>query len=194
MLDPPTDWQPPAALEDFLETGPLPVYVGFGSMPSQRPEDAAAMVVEALQRNGLRGVLYGGWGGLRPEDLPEQIYVTGPVPHNWLFPRMAAIVHHGGAGTTAAGLWAGVPNIVTPFFGDQPFWGRQVHALGVGPQPIPRSKLTVDNLSEALHTVTTDTQLRERAAALGQRIRAEDGVARAVELIGSQTPLQRHQA
>ena len=106
------------------------------------------------------------------------------VPHAWLFPRVAAVVHHGGAGTTAAGLRAGVPTIVIPFFGDQPFWGRRVADLGVGPQPIPRKKLTADKLAQALHQAATDAAMRRRAADLGATIQAEDGVACAVALIG----------
>lgn len=183
LLEPPAGWAPPADLLRFLEAGPPPVYIGFGSMPSSRPEAAAAMVIEALDRAGQRGVLYGGWGGLRPEQLPAQIHLTGAVPHSWLFPRMAAVVHHGGAGTTAAGLWAGVPAVVTPFFGDQPFWARRAHELGVAPRPVPRRSLTAASLAEAIRAAATDPQTRERAAALGARIRAEDGVARAVEVI-----------
>jgi len=183
LLEPPLGWAPPADLLRFLEAGPPPVYIGFGSMPSSRPGEAAAMVVEALDRAGQRGLLYGGWGGLRPESLPDHVHMAGPMPHSWLFPRMAAVVHHGGAGTTAAGLWAGVPAVVTPFFGDQPFWGARVHALGVGPRPIPRRSLTADRLAEAIRAATSDREMRERAAALGARIRAEDGVARAVAVI-----------
>jgi UDP:flavonoid glycosyltransferase YjiC (YdhE family) len=105
------------------------------------------------------------------------------VPHSWLFPRMAAVVHHGGAGTTAAGLAAGLPSVVVPFHGDQPFWARRVADLGVGPAPIPRKKLTVDRLVRAIDAAVTDTAMRRRAADLGARISAEDGIARAVGLI-----------
>ena len=183
FLEPPPGWQPPPDLVRFLEAGLPPVYIGFGSMGSSRPEETADMAVQALSRIGRRGVLYGGWGGLRPEQLPDHVHLTGSVPHSWLFPRMAAVVHHGGAGTTAAGLAAGVPAVVTPFFGDQPFWGQRVHELGVGPQPIPRRRLTVDNLAEAIRIATTNSQMQTKAAELGARIRAEDGVARAVAVI-----------
>jgi sterol 3beta-glucosyltransferase len=183
FLEPPAGWQPPADLVRFLEAGPAPVYIGFGSMVSSRPEEAAAMAIEALTRAGQRGVLYGGWGGLRPEQLPAHVHLAGSVPHSWLFPRMAAVVHHGGVGTTAAGLAAGVPSVVTPFFGDQPFWGRRVHELGVGPQPIPRSRLNATNLADAIRVATTDRQMQVKAAELGARISSEDGVTNAVELI-----------
>jgi UDP:flavonoid glycosyltransferase YjiC (YdhE family) len=107
------------------------------------------------------------------------------VPFAWLFPRMAAVVHHGGAGTTAAGLRAGVPSIVVPFFGDQPYWGRRVAELGVGPAPIPRKRLTVEVLAGAIDRAVTDPVLRRRAAELGTKIRAEDGVARAVAVVNT---------
>ena len=183
FLDAPTGWQPPADLVDFLRAGPPPVYVGFGSMVNTRPEATAALVLEALARAGQRGLLSAGWGGLKPESLPANVFMVGSVPHSWLFPQMAVVVHHGGAGTTAAGLRAGVPSILTPFFGDQPFWGQRVQALGVGPAPIPRPRLSVDRLAEAMRQAVTDAGMRQRAASLGAAIRAEDGVARAVEVI-----------
>ncbi len=183
FLEPPVGWEPPADLVRFLDAGPPPVYIAFGSMPSSRSEDAAAMVVEALTRSDQRGVLYSGWGGLRPEHLPDHIHLTGSVPHHWLFPRMSAVVHHGGVGTTAAALAAGVPSVVTPFFGDQPFWGRRVYELGVGPRPIPRRRLTAEGLADAIRVATTDREMQSRAAQLGARISAEDGVACATALI-----------
>jgi UDP:flavonoid glycosyltransferase YjiC (YdhE family) len=188
FLDPPAGWEPPGPLVDFLRAGPPPVYVGFGSMPSRNPEQAADLVLRALARTGQRAVLSSGWGGLKKDDLPGSVCMIGSVPHSWLFPQMAAVVHHGGAGTTAAGLSAGVPSIITPFFGDQPFWGRRVHALGVGPKPIPRRSLTVDRLAEAIQAAVSDPGMRQRAARLGERIRAEDGVARAVAMIGRLQP------
>ncbi len=105
------------------------------------------------------------------------------VPHGWLFPRVSAVVHHGGMGTTAAGLRAGRPTIICPYFHDQPFWGKVVHDLGAGPRPIPQAELSVDRLAEAIRQATTDAAMRHRAAALGEKIRAEDGVGRAVAVI-----------
>jgi sterol 3beta-glucosyltransferase len=105
------------------------------------------------------------------------------TPHSWLFPRVAAVIHHGGAGTTAAGFRAGVPSIVIPFNFDQPFWGQRVYKLGVGPVPIPRSKLTVDRLAQAIHEAVTNTAMRQRAAELGLKIQAEDGIANAAKII-----------
>lgn len=109
--------------------------------------------------------------------------MVGSIPHSWLFPKMAAVVHHGGAGTTGAGLRAGIPSIITPFFGDQPFWGHRVYELGVGPKPIPRRQLTVESLAEAVHIAVSDTVIQKNAVHLGELIRAEDGIARAVAVI-----------
>jgi sterol 3beta-glucosyltransferase len=177
------DWRPPERLEAFLQDGPPPVYVGFGSMPSRDAQAQTRLVLEALAQSGQRGVLATGWGGLAAADVPADVYLLDAAPHDWLFPRVAAVVHHGGAGTTAAGLRAGVPNVICPFFGDQPFWGRRVAALGVGPQPCPQQRLSVGRLAEAIRAAVEDSAMRERAAVLGARIRAEDGVARAVELV-----------
>ena len=183
FLDPPAGWQPPPALADFLQAGPPPVFVGFGSMGSQKPEQTTALILQALAQTGQRGVLLSDWNGFRTEALPESVFLTGPVPYAWLFPQMTAVVHHGGAGTTAAGLAAGVPSILAPFMGDQPFWAQRVHQLGVGPKPIPRRRLTVEHLSAAIHIAVTDDTMRAAAARLGERIREEDGVARAVAVI-----------
>jgi sterol 3beta-glucosyltransferase len=180
------DWQPDPALVDFLANGPAPVYVGFGSMPS---EDAAArtqLVLDALAQAGQRGVVATGWGGLTLANAPRDVFVLESAPHDWLFPQMAVVVHHGGAGTTAAGLAAGAPTIVCPFFGDQPFWGRRVAVLGVGLAPIPQKKLTAERLANALRVVTGDAALRDRARQLGETIRSEDGVGRAVQLLTRQ--------
>lgn len=183
FLEPPSGWEPPSDLMDFLQAGPPPVYVGFGSMLSRKPEETADLVLQALAHTGQRAVLSSGWGGLRKKNLPETVFMIGSIPHGWLFPRMSAIVHHGGAGTTGAGLRAGIPSIITPFFGDQPFWGHRVYVLGVGPKPIPRRHLTVKNLANAIRRVVSDSEMREKASLLGERIHAENGVARAVEII-----------
>jgi sterol 3beta-glucosyltransferase len=183
FLDAASEWSPPRALIDFLEAGPPPVYVGFGSMSSRNPEAAARLVLEALHISGQRAVLLSGWGGLRQDDLPASVLMLDSIPHAWLFPRMAAVVHHGGAGTTAAGLMAGVPSLVIPFFGDQPFWGRRIAELGVGPQPIPRKKLTAERLAQSILQAVTDPEIRQKAAALGAKIQAEDGTGRAAALI-----------
>ena len=183
VLPPEAPWQPDPALADFLSSGPPPVYLGFGSMTDRDPETITRIAVEALAAVGERGVLLTGWGGLKASELDRDIFVVGNVPHEWLFPRMKMIIHHGGAGTTAAGLRAGVPNLVVPFFADQPFWGERIYQLGVGPAPISRRKLNVTRLAEAIRVGCHDDGLRQRAARLGQALRAEDGVANAVALI-----------
>lgn len=189
FLEKPSDWQPPDDLVDFLAAGPPPVYVGFGSMSTRNPEEVTNVVMQALARSGQRGLLLTGWGGLSEIDLPDNIFKLESAPHDWLFPQMAAAVHHGGAGTTAASLRAGIPTIIVPFWADQPFWGQRVADLGVGPQRIPHKQLTVDRLTEAITIATSDKDMRERAAKLGERIRAEDGVARAAEFIVRNLPI-----
>lgn len=183
FLEPPAGWEPPSDLVNFLQAGPPPIYVGFGSMLSRKPEETADLVLKALARTGQRAVLSSGWGGLKKENLPETAFMVGSIPHSWLFPRMAAVVHHGGAGTTGAGLRAGIPSIITPFFGDQPFWGHRVYELGVGPKPIPRQQLTVESLAKAMHIAVSDAVIQKNAVHLGELIRAEDGIARAVAVI-----------
>jgi len=184
FLDEVAGWKPPKDLVDFLQSGPPPVYIGFGSMVNSRPEQTTDLVLQALACSGQRGMLSSGWGGLTKSSLPKTVFMTGSIPFSWLFPKMAAVVHHGGAGTTSMGLWAGVPSIVIPFMGDQPFWGQRVYELGVGPKPIPRQRITVNNLAEAILCAVTDKAMQERATSLGERIRAENGVAQAVAIIG----------
>ncbi len=177
-------WQPSSALLDFLAQGPPPVYVGFGSMTGGDAQELAGMVMEALAATGQRGVLASGWGGLAPGEIDSRdVYVVREVPHEWLFPQMAAVVHHGGASTTGAGLHAGKPTVICPFRGDQPFWGRRVHELGVGPAPIPRNQITVERLAAAIRAAVTDPGMAERAARLGEQLRTEDGVANAVSFV-----------
>jgi sterol 3beta-glucosyltransferase len=180
FLDAAPDWTPPADLVEFLRTGPPPVYIGFGSMGSRNPEEATRLTLEALRLSGQRGVIASGWGGMSRADLPETVYMLSAIPHGWLFPQMSVVVHHGGAGTTAAGLRSGVPSIVIPFMADQPYWGHRAAQLGVGPAPIPRKRLTAERLAEAIRRAVVDGDMRQRAAELGERIRAEDGVGRAV--------------
>ncbi len=185
FLDHAAHWQPPPGLVDFLAAGPPPVYVGFGSMASRDPRETTMAVLAALEATGQRGVLATGWGGMAASEMPESAFLVDAVPHDWLMPQVAAVVHHGGAGTTAAGLRAGKATIICPFFGDQRWWGQRVYALGVGPKPMPQQRLTTARLTTALRRVLADDDMRERAAALGAKIRAENGIARAVEVIGA---------
>jgi UDP:flavonoid glycosyltransferase YjiC (YdhE family) len=185
-----SDWTPSPALEAFLaREGPV-VSIGFGSMASEDPAATTRTVRAALRRAGVRAVLLSGWGGLSAEadGAADDVFVADAMPHDWLFPRVAAIVHHGGAGTTGAAARAGVPAIVVPFTMDQPFWGARVAELGVGPAPIPRPRLSAERLGDALSRALGDAAMRSRAAALGDAIRAEDGVAAAVARLGALGP------
>ena len=185
FLDPRDDWQPTVELIDFLEAGEEPVYVGFGSMAGRNPQRMANIVIDALQKAKVRGIIATGWGGLNVSNLPETIFKIDKAPHGWLFPRVSAVVHHGGAGTTAAGLRAGKPTIVCPFLIDQPYWGERVHALGVGSKPIPQKKLTAEKLAKAILEVTTNQVIRQNAENLGQKLRQEDGIRNAIAIIKS---------
>jgi UDP:flavonoid glycosyltransferase YjiC (YdhE family) len=184
FVDEPDDWEPPSALHDFLQSGAPPVYIGFGSLSNRDPEQTADLIIQALARIDQRAILLTGWGGLQKSNVPDSIYMIDAIPHSWLFPRVSAVVHHGGASTTAAGLKAGIPSVIIPFYGDQPFWGQRIADLGVGSKPIPRRRLTVDRLANAIQEVVTDKDMRQRAAQLGRQIQTEDGIASAVEIIG----------
>lgn len=187
FLEQAQNWSPPQALIDFLADGPAPIYIGFGSMSNRQPEQVTEIALQALKRTGQRGLFLTGWGGISNRDLPQNVFKIDSVPHDWLFPRMSAIVHHGGAGTTSAALKAGVPSVAVTFFADQPFWGRRIYDLGVAAKPLPIQRLTVDRLTAALQTITTDPIMRAKAAHLGQKIRTEHGVSEAVRLINQLT-------
>lgn len=176
----PSGWRPPAELEEFLEAGPPPVYVGFGSMSPREPAVLEQTILEALERTGLRAVVLGGPAKLGRGGVPDDVCIVDEVPHDWLFRRVRAIVHHGGSGTTGAALRAGVPAVAVPFFFDQAFWGQRLAALGVGPRPIRYRRLTARRLAAALDVATRDNGMRERAAAVGARVRLENGVSNAV--------------
>lgn len=182
FLEPPPGWSPDAApeLRRFLDNGPPPVYIGFGSMTAGDVDRHTRLALAALELTGQRGVLLTGWGALARQVAPPTVCFVDDVPHAWLFPRTAAVVHHGGAGTTGAGLRAGVPSLVTPFLADQSAWAECVVQLGLGPRLPGIKALTAETLAAAIHSVVTDAPLRARAAALGEQIRAEDGIATAV--------------
>ncbi len=184
FLDHEKDWEPPEKLRRFLEDGAPPVALGLGSMTgveAAQTERIISGTAEALGRTGLRGVLLSGDAGV-DGVLPENVIrVSGEVPYDWLFPRVAAAVHHGGAGTVAAALRAAIPSVVVPVLPDQAFWAHRVSSLGAGPPPIPQRKLTARELSGAILQATNDPETRRRCEVLGARIASEDGVTRAVE-------------
>lgn len=174
--------QLPPPVEAFLAEGPPPVYVGFGSLPAKDPATTARALVDGVRRAGRRVILLRGWGGLGLDDAASDVLVVDEVDHASLFPRVAAIVHHGGAGTTAAALRAGRPQVVVPHFADQPFWAEQVRRLGVAPPPIRLRHLDAERLGEALRQALS-SQIERRAAEIGKRIRAEDGAGQAAAAI-----------
>jgi len=180
FLDRLPDWQPPARLVDFITSGPPPIAIGFGSMKGHDSEPLLDIIKQTLSHTGQRAVLLTGWSGIRDLDGSDDIYAIEEVPHDWLFPLTSVTVHHGGAGTTAAGLRAGIPSIIVPYFADQGSWGQRVVKLGVGPNPVPRKLLTAENLAAAIEIATQDTAMRARAAVMARRIQSEDGVGKAV--------------
>ena len=186
FLEQSKSWSPPQELLTFLAVGPPPVYVGFGSMASSQSEKVSKIVISALTKCGVRGIIATGWGGLDVDNCPDTIFKVDGVPHDWLFPRVSAVVHHGGAGTTAAGLRAGRPTLICPIFGDQPFWGEVVHQLGAGEAPIRQRKLTADNLHDAITKLLTTSSIKKRALELGAQIKKEDGIAAAIAVIESE--------
>ncbi|RDA86396.1 hypothetical protein CP532_6471 [Ophiocordyceps camponoti-leonardi (nom. inval.)] len=176
FLDLASTFRPEPALRAFLDAGPPPVYIGFGSIVVDDPDAMTRMIFDAVRQSGVRALVSKGWGGLGADDvgLPEGVYMLGNVPHDWLFQHVSCVVHHGGAGTTAAGIKAGKPTFVVPFFGDQPFWGAMVAKAEAGPEPIRYKDLTAEKLSEALRFCLRP-ETKEKARQLGQRIREERG-------------------
>ncbi|MEV4313957.1 glycosyltransferase [Actinocrispum sp. NPDC049592] len=182
---PAQDWTPPADLERFIADGEPPVYVGFGSMVGSDPSRTARIVAEAIRAAGVRAVVALGRGAIRPEVLGEDVFWLDQAPHDWLFPRMAALVHHGGAGTTGAALAAGRPQVICPFMFDQPYFGRRLHAIGVAPPPQPLHDLTSSGLAAAIRYATTDPSLSAQAQHVGALVQAENGVHTAVTTLES---------
>ncbi|KAI1334644.1 hypothetical protein F5Y15DRAFT_401146 [Xylariaceae sp. FL0016] len=169
-------YTPDPELAAFLEAGPPPVYIGFGSIVVDDPDKLTRMIFDAVAETGVRALVSKGWGGIGADSvgIPDGVYMLGNVPHDWLFNHVSAVCHHGGAGTTAAGIQAGKPTIVVPFFGDQPFWGAMVARAGAGPDPIPYKALTAEKLAEAIR-VAVKPETLERAKELGEKIREENG-------------------
>lgn len=180
-------YKPPQALLDFLAAGEAPIYVGFGSVVAEDPVALTRTIFKALEKAGARGIVSEGWAHLGGDAPPPNVYVIGDCPHDWLFARCRAVCHHGGAGTTSAGLRAGLPTVVVPFFGDQFFWGRIVADAGAGPEPIPIRRLDSEALTAAFDACRRP-QVRERAGELGARLRATDGVELAVQSVERHLP------
>lgn len=173
-------WTPPPELEPFLEGSRPVIYAGFGSMGFGRHAMARGQtLLEALRISGVRAVVARGWGGISLQSSDE-VLALKEVPHSWLFPRVTAVVHHGGSGTTAAGLRAGRPTLICPVLGDQPFWGNRVTTLGAGPAPLALRHATPEKLAQRITALVTNETFATKAALIGERIRAEDGTGKAV--------------
>ncbi|MDM9379446.1 glycosyltransferase [Chlorogloeopsis sp. ULAP01] len=190
FLDSPSNWQPPQDLVDFLADGSAPVYVGFSNKGIGEPEALTKLVLEALKISGQRGILLIGEDFIDNGNLPDYVFPIEWIPFDWLFPKTAAVVHHGGCGTVHTALRAGVPNIIIPEDYDNVFWGYRIAELGVAPLPIPKNKLSVKRLAAAIETAVSDQNMQTRVAALSKKVQAENGVQRAVEVFHKYLPSQ----
>jgi hypothetical protein len=182
FLDLASSFKPPEDLTKFLDAGEPPIYIGFGSIVVDDPDKFTALIFEAVKKAGVRALVSKGWGGLGDENnTPDNVFMLDNTPHDWLFPRVRAVVHHGGAGTTAIGLKCGKPTLIVPFFGDQPFWGAMVAKAGAGAEPIPYRRLTVDKLAEGIEQLLTD-EAKMHAEEIAKSIEEEgDGAINAVK-------------
>jgi sterol 3beta-glucosyltransferase len=183
FMEPDKNYKPDPKLVKWLEEGPKPIYIGFGSVTVEDPDGLTKTIFEAVKMSGARAVLSKGWGGMGADEYPDYIFPVDNVPHDWLFPRCAGTIQHGGAGTTAAALCAGIPTMIVPFFGDQFFWGKRIEDLGVGPTHMSIKNITVEKLSKSINALLTDQKMIQRAASIGEQIRSQDGVGRAVAAI-----------
>ncbi|MBB2933556.1 sterol 3beta-glucosyltransferase [Amycolatopsis bartoniae] len=181
-----SDWSPPVELNSFIELDTRPVvYIGFGSMLGDNATAAQRAVVKATRLAGVRAVVGTGWGGISAGTHSEDVFYISDTPHDWLFARVDAVVHHGGSGTTGAALLAGRPQVVCPFVLDQPFHGRRMHDLGVAPPPLPQRAFTPEALADAVCAAVTDGNMARRAREIGVAVRDEGGVTEAVEVLES---------
>ncbi len=176
------DYTPDSGLLEFINAGPAPVYLGFGSMSSGSFDELRSIIVEALKISGKRAIISKGWGGFSEENLPDNIYMVGYCPHDWLFEQVSAVVHHGGAGTTAAALRAGKPALIVPFGGDQQFWGERIYSMGCGPKFITRKKLNAQNLANALLEMDSP-EMQQKAREVAEMLSKENGVETACDCI-----------
>jgi len=181
----PMDWEPPTSLLAFLEQGDPPVVISLGAMSlgDGAAQEIVRLLVEAVQRAGARAIIQGWQAATAGMNLPGEIFSAGSIPHSWLLPRCSGIIHHGGFGTTAAGLRAGIPALVIPHVIDQFYWGQRIYELGVGPKPIRRTNLDAKILVEAVARLVQDTRLKITASQLGEQVRSEAGMENAVRLI-----------
>ncbi|PKI57423.1 hypothetical protein CRG98_022074, partial [Punica granatum] len=188
FLDLGSKYQPQEDFVQWLEKGPKPIYIGFGSMPLDDPKKTMDIILQALKDTGQRGIVGRGWSDLGTlQEVPDNVFLLEDCPHDWLFPQCSALVHHGGAGTTATGLKAGCPTTIVPFFGDQFFWGERVYQRGLGPAPVPIYQLSVESLSNAIQFML-QPEVKARAVEIAKLIESEDGVAAAVDAFHRHLP------
>jgi UDP:flavonoid glycosyltransferase YjiC (YdhE family) len=179
-LAPSPAWMPPPALAKFLAAGEAPIYIGFGSMTGFDNARLLHALIEAVA--GRRALFHPGWSGIDPKALPDNVLAIGDTPHDWLFPHTAAVIHHGGSGTSHSAARAGVPSIVTPFAGDQFFWAERLRLAGVAPAAVNSRRPTARAFASALD-FAADALVRNRARVLGETMRAENGVVNAVAVL-----------
>ncbi|KAJ5298272.1 uncharacterized protein N7443_006392 [Penicillium atrosanguineum] len=188
FLPPAVDYIPPTTLQAFLDAGRPPIYIGFGSIVVDDPKYLTELLLEAVRLAGVRAVLSTGWSGLGDIKMPPEVLTVADCPHNWIFERVSCVVHHGGAGTTAAAIAAGKPSVVVPFFGDQPFWGNMIARVGAGSEPIPFKKLTAEKLADAIGFALR-CNVRKMSRSIGDVINDEDGVQAGVRSFHQQLDL-----
>lgn len=176
-------WSPPSALIDFINSGPLPLYIGFGSMKNKRTDLTTELIISALDKSKQRAVLATGWGGIAPKQNTEKYFFLEEVSHNWLFPHMKLAIHHGGSGTTFTALKTGIPSIIVPFMGDQFFWGSLLFKRGLGTKPIPQKRLSSDRLFNEILSTNNNIRFRANCTSISRKIELEDSVFQAVNII-----------
>lgn len=186
FLDSSAEWTPPHELAEFLQAGKPPVFIGFGSMPNTAPEQTGQLLVRAVRNAGVRAVIAAGPTNIQLDHRCEDVLLIDQVPHDWIFPRVAAVVHAGGAGTTSEALRANRPQVLCPSHVEQRFWAQRMHALHVACEPLPMHRLDANRLTDAILHAVTDQTLTRRAQQLAPRIRTENGLARAITLLETQ--------
>lgn len=175
-----SSYQPDPKLQAFLDAGEPPVYIGFGSIVVDNPDSFTKLILDAVKKAGVRALVSKGWSNVGGSDVPDNVFLLGNVPHDWLFQHVSAVVHHGGAGTCAIGLTLGLPTVIVPFFGDQFWWAGIVHRAGAGPQAVPYKDLTADKLADSIKQAL-EPEMRTKAHELSQKMKSEDGIATAVD-------------
>jgi hypothetical protein len=190
FLPAPQDYAPPEDLAKFLANGSPPIYIGFGSIVVDDPNALTSLIFSAVEAAGVRALVSKGWGGLGADiEVPENVFLLGNCPHAWLFEHVSAVVHHGGAGTSAVGIACGKPTVIVPFFGDQPFWAAMIAKAGAGPGPLPFKELTSESLTEAI-AFALRPETNEAAKELASKIKAENGPEEAARVFNNNLPYE----